>query len=264
MGRPPVLNKKIIKKIADRAGKPELSIVKSVSALASRKNISPEVALISEATKYGVGTASILKKLDQNQHLQLNIVQKQNTDSIIKPSNGLNRKTIKQGSRLTNDFDDPYLQKSLYSNIPSEAYSIMFTLENSIRAFIARNLLKAYGEKWWDKLVEKNSTNKITKTVATRKTVDSGNWYHSKRGSHEIYYTDFSHLLKIINEFSENFSELLMKSPQKNLIGKLDELSPTRNIIAHNNPITSKDLDRLKVHARDWFSYMRHLKSEVS
>ena len=71
MGRPPILDKKLIHKIAKKVRKSDLAIVKSVSALASRKNIAPEVALVITANKYEIGSSSVFKKLNPSQQIQL-------------------------------------------------------------------------------------------------------------------------------------------------------------------------------------------------
>ena len=263
MGRPSVLDKKTVHKIANKINKTDLAVVKNVSALASRRNISSEVALIIMADKYRIGSSSVLKKLNSHQQMQLNAECNGNAEKRgILNSNSTEKKTIRLVSNNKTEFADPYLRDSLYSNIPSEGYSIMFVLENSIRVFITRILFNAFGESWWDQVMNKKSLESISTKVTDRKTKDSKNWYHSKRGAHEIYYSDYVELLKIIRVFNSNFSEFFKKEATKNLIGKLEELTPTRNVIAHNNPITTKDLDRLKVHARDWFAYMQHLKSQ--
>lgn len=259
MGRPPILDKTLIHKIARKIDKPDLSVVKSISALASRKNIYPEVALIITAKRHQIGSASIFKKLSPQQHMQLNMeLNDKRREQNISGDSRLRKKIIKLMPDIT-EFADPYLQNSLYSNIPSEGYSIMFVLENSIRSFVTRILYDVFGKAWWNQMQNKKSLKEIVSKVSERRTKESENWYHSKRGVHEIYYTDYTELLKIIRAFDSIFSKLFKKGAERNLVGKLEELGPTRNVVAHNNPITPKDLERLKVHARDWFAYMQHL-----
>jgi len=263
MGRPPILDKKLVRKIATKAHKPDLAIVKSISALASRRNIFPEVALILTANKHNIGSSAVFKKLDPQQQTQLDTQLNDNEDRKVDSRvKGIERKNIKPVTDIRFEFADPYLPDSLYSNIPSEGYSIMFALENSVRAFVTRILSDAFGDDWWDEIQKKKSLGDAVKKVSERKTKESENWYHSKRGIHEIYYTDYMESLKIIRAFDSIFSKLFKKGAEKNLVGKLEELGPTRNVIAHNNPITLKDLERLKVHARDWFAYMQHLNKQ--
>jgi len=265
MGRSPVLNQKLVHKIANKKNKTDLLVVKSVSALASRRHISPEVALIVTANKYEIGSSSVFKKLNPHQQMQLNTeLNNKNGKKSVSGGSNLRKKTIKLLSDIRTEFADPYLQDSLYSNIQPEGYSIMFVLENSIRIFITRMLFDAFGVNWWKQVQGKKSLNEVVKKALERKTKDSNNWYHSKRGAHEIYYTDYVDLLQIIRVFDSIFSKIFKKGAAKNLVGKLEELAPTRNVIAHNNPIILKDLERLKVHARDWFAYMQYLKLQDS
>ncbi len=262
MGRPLIYSKKLVKKIADKTGKSSKLVVKSISAFAFRKKISPEVALIITADKYKIGTATFMRGLNPNQQAQLSLeLNSQSKDKIIGESK-TSRKVIHPVQIPKNDFSDPFLGGSVYKNIPSEGYSIMFVLENSIRTFITKILLGVYGGNWWLEVRNKKSLKETVRKVDSRKASDSDNWYHSKRGAHEIYYTDYLELVSIIRVFDKEFCKLFKKGAQKNLIGKLEELGPTRNVIAHNNPITPKDLERLKVHARDWFSYMQYLYTQ--
>jgi len=170
------------------------------------------------------------------------------------------KKKVKVPNVNWNRYADPYLFEAVYLNIPSEAYSILFILENSIRGFISRVLSENHGDNWWSDYISGiKSLSKIVTEVERRRHDESENWHHSKRGIHEIYYTDYANLLAIIRSCDVDFSEYFKKVPARNLPGKLEELTPTRNVVAHNNKINKTDLDRLKTHAHDWFSYMQSL-----
>ena len=261
MGRPPILDKKIVEKIANKLGKTELSVVKSVSALASRRKVPSEVALILVASKHDIGTSAAVRRLDPHKQTQLNQeLDKEKGKHQSLKSQGA-RKTIGHQKEVWGEFSDPYIKDSLYKGIPSEGYAIMFILENSIRLFIERILSDAHSTNWWDQVKGQKSLSKVVEKVNDRKTKDSANWYHSKRGAHEIYYTDYSELLQIMRCLTSDFQIYFKKGSEKNLLDKLSELSPSRNVIAHNNPITKDDLARLKVHAKDWLKYMQHLNS---
>jgi hypothetical protein len=262
MGRPVVLDKKLVSKIAKLLKRDYLGVVKSVSGLASREHISSKVALILTATKYKIGSASFLKTLSQQEHMQL-VGKLDESKPVVSMNDKKGKRIIKQGSAINSDFTDPYLPESVYANIPYEGYSIMFALENSIRFFISRVLTDNFGDNWWDQCKNKKSLEKTVENVFSRKTGEKETWFHSKRGAHEIFYTDYDDLLQILKTFYKVFSNFFKKGAEKNLINKLEELRPTRNVIAHNNPIAYKDLERLKVNARDWFSYMKYLASLI-
>lgn len=260
MGRPALLNKKLVEKIALKLNKPYINIVKSVSALARRQSISSESALILFARKCNIGSAYAQRNLSPDKQGEIRpalsnaIVQSKSRVFKIKHSNACD------------DFYDPFLDSSVYSRLSSisvEAYQIMFVLENSLRSFIERILDKKFGKNWWNKIVEQKSTSAIAVKVASRKNNESENWYHGKRGAHEIYYSDYTDLLQIIKSFDSEFNKYFKNGSEKNLPGKLAELAPTRNIVAHNNPITKDDLDRLRVHAKDWLKYMSYIYKKL-
>jgi hypothetical protein len=264
MGRPRLLDKKLIKKISEKLGKPEISVVKSVSAHASRRKIPSEVALILAASKHKIGTSSAIRKLTPHQQAQLNGELNNGNNKTDNQKVRATKKTISLPKEVWDEFSDPYLGDTLYKTIPMEGYAIMFILENSIRSFISRILMNTYGSSWWDNVKTKKSLEDVVKKVDGRKSKDSENWYHSKRGVHEIYYTDYPELLQLMRSLSSDFQNYFKKGSEKSLLDKLSELSPTRNVIAHNNPITKDDFERLKVHSKDWFKYMQHLHNSGS
>jgi hypothetical protein len=261
MGRPRILNQSLIDKISAKNKRPPLAVVKSVSALASRKNVSSEIALILYAKQLGIGFSSALRALDPHKQTQLNLILNSNGAPVsgrgVRSRSG--KRMVKIVPNIKQDYSDPHLAESVYKNIPSEGYSIMYALENSMRQFISRILSGAYGNSWWDEMRKRRSLSDVVGKVASRKTNESENWHHAKRGVHEIYYTDFADLLQIMKVFNPDFLKYFRKGKEKNLLDKLTELVPSRNVIAHNNPISADDLDRVKIHAKDWFKYMQHI-----
>lgn len=261
MGRPPILDQNLVIKIAHKLGKTNLQIGKSVSAMAMRKGISSEVALVLFARKHNISAGTAQRKLSQDKQAEIRSI----ISAINVPVMPIKQKSKSIKSKAFNSRDgffDPYLSVSTYANlndISREAYSILFILENSLRSFISKVLFEQYGESWWLEIEKKKALLDIIKKVSNRKSNESENWYHTKRGAHEIYYTDYSELLEIIKKFESEFLKYFKKGVEKNLLGKLYELVPTRNIVAHNNPITRDDFDRLKIHAKDWIKYMQYL-----
>lgn len=223
---------------------------------------SPQEALLVAAAEVGVGRNKEFRKLNEIQRGRVaQIIQglgtqakRLNSSESIKNS----RKAIRLAQEIDSNLD-PHLSNLVYQKLPIEGYSTMFILENSIREFIARVLFSKYGRSWWSEVERRKPLAGIASKVNSRKLTDSENWFHSKRGAHEVYYTDYTHLLQIISAFNSDFNKYFRKSPEKNLIAKLGELSSSRNVIAHNNPITKDDLERLKVHSGDWFKYMQYL-----
>ncbi len=261
MGRPPLLDQKLVAKIAKKLGKSKTKVVKAVSAMATRQGIASESALILFARKHKVGSATAQRKLDQGKQLEIRSTISGSTASV---STTVRRGKLPAKKLDSNpEFQDLYLSESIYSALPAEAYSILFILENSLRLFVERILAAKYGSDWWLEIGKKKATSEIAKKVGDRKKNESENWHHTKRGVHEVYYTDYSDLLQLMRTFDTEFSSYFKKGAEKNLPGKLAELVPTRNVVAHNNPITKNDLDRLRIHVKDWIKYMQHLYSQA-
>lgn len=259
MGRPSAQDSQLVLKIAKKIGNSELEVRKAASALGRRKKIPLDVALIYYGETHEVGTGDAQRRLDPVKTGILDRVLN-GSSSAAAVSNGVRqRKSIKTPSTDWSEYIDPNLAESLYSNVPNEAYGILFVLENSIRNFISRILFAKFGNDWWIHIQKIKSLSEMIGKIDARKSTESDNWYHAKRGAHEIYYADYAELLKIVRACDSVFSVYFKKGAAKNLIGKLEELTPTRNVVAHNNPITKTDFDRLKIHAHDWFAYMQNL-----
>jgi len=81
-----------------------------------------------------------------------------------------------------------------------------------------------------------------------RNNVRTNKW-HSERGGHEIFYTDFGDLSSIISRNWEEFKSLF-PNPQW-IQAKLEDTELSRNIIAHNNPLPTREFDRIELFLDD-------------
>lgn len=121
-------------------------------------------------------------------------------------------------------------------------YPDMYLLENLVRHVIMNVLQRKYGEKWWN--TPNIVSNKIKVDVEGRKHFEGKNRWAAKRRTHEIFYTDFSDLSRIIatncREFKEIFADMEIEA-------ELRKLEPSRNVIAHNNPLSSNEFKRIKL-----------------
>lgn len=260
-----VYNPKLIQKIAEKLHTVPLKVIKSVSNLAGRKGISPEVALLLYARKHDIRTAVYQKKLSPDKQLEFRSLIDTPANSVKLPVSGPSRKPKKIPSTPTIseiDYSDPFLGPNALSKESTEAYQILYLLENSIRAFVVRVLENKFGKDWWHEIGKTKSTTRIATKVSERLKTERDNWDHTKRGIHEIYYTDFEHLLCIIRCFDAEFGPHFKKGHAQNMIGNISALVQTRNVTAHNNAITKDDLDKLKVYAKEWFKYMRSKYSD--
>ena len=72
MGRPPILDRKIMLKVARKLGKNEIAAVRSpVSRKASKLGISAEAALIVLAKEHGIGTSTYQRSLDASKQAEV-------------------------------------------------------------------------------------------------------------------------------------------------------------------------------------------------
>jgi hypothetical protein len=97
--------------------------------------------------------------------------------------------------------------------------------------------------KWWDEVNVVPA--EVKKKVKNRQKQEGKNRWHYKRGSHEIFYTDFGDLSSII---SNNWKEFESLFPNLRWIqAKLEEVEQSRNIIAHNNPLPKREFNRIDI-----------------
>jgi hypothetical protein len=132
------------------------------------------------------------------------------------------------------------------ANRMTEAYQAIYVFENLIRHVVITTLEEKYKKDWW------NNPNVVSKGikdyVESRKQEEKRNRWHTIRGSHDIFYTNFGHLDRImttnINDFRKVFGDLEIQSEMR-------QLERSRNIIAHNNPLPKAEVDRIKMYYRD-------------
>ena len=126
------------------------------------------------------------------------------------------------------------------------AYLAMFCLENSIRELVGERLAEAHGPGWWDSCASASLKWK----VADRQALEGVKRWHMRRGAGEIHYTDFGDLTSLIRNNWASFEDLF---PDQNwVITRLEELEATRNIVAHSNVLDERELQRLRLHMKDW------------
>ncbi len=90
------------------------------------------------------------------------------------------------------------------------------------------------------------------KKVGDRKAQEAKKPWHGKRGTQEIYYSDFGDLRDIITSNWKEFEPIFLKQPW--ITQRLDELEPPRNIVAHNNPLSKNEENRVDLYFNDWIA----------
>jgi hypothetical protein len=143
------------------------------------------------------------------------------------------------------------------ANRMASVYPKLYIFENSIRNVIVRILQAKHGKDWWKERVPTG----VQKTVADRRAKEAKTPWHGKRGTHEIYYADFGDLRDIITKNWADFEPLLLKQPW--ITQRLDELEPPRNIVAHNNPLSSQEENRVDLYFNDWIALLNDRRDVV-
>jgi len=132
----------------------------------------------------------------------------------------------------------------------TEAYYTLWIFENSLRKFIIDTMESNYGLNWWSSHVSPQTQSRSS----DRKSKEKANRWHSNRGAHEIFYVDISDYKGIITKnwsvFEPYFSGL--SRPQEWILNRIDEITLSRNIVAHMNPLEKDDIERIKLYLRDW------------
>jgi hypothetical protein len=139
----------------------------------------------------------------------------------------------------------------------ADLYPRLYLLENSIRNVINRVMTAKHGADWWDTRVSKPTRDRVH---GRKEKEDKAPW-HGKRGTHDIYYSDFSDLKSIITRNWADFEDMF---PNQGWITvKLEELEPARNTLAHHNPVPAKEQTRFEVIFDDWAKLIDAKRSTI-
>lgn len=176
---------------------------------------------------------------------------------------GREKKKSNSSSYTTVKFSEPTLNESILpKQITQEAlkmakvYPIIYVFENSIRYVIQKTMEMNHGSDWWNNTVPRKIREKVSSRIADE---DKNKW-HGKRGAHEIFYTDIEELGDII---SNNWQDFEKYFPDQSWIKTtIAKIGTSRNIIAHNNPLSDDDILAVKVHYRQWHNQIKDIKFE--
>jgi len=120
--------------------------------------------------------------------------------------------------------------------VMSDGYSMLYELENSLRIFVERKLRERFGNSWW----ERGVTQRDIRQRAKKKKL-----LEPESNLSLINYTEFGDLRRIITNNWEIFRDTLQT--QTGIVGRLEELEPIRNKIAHSRLLSNDDLAKLQL-----------------
>lgn len=124
-------------------------------------------------------------------------------------------------------------------------YYLLFCLENSIRKLVCDRLKEKYGAAWWNT----NVPESVRKKVSTRQKYEKDTPF-SERSDEPIFYADFSDLIDIIEKNWADFSDTFRSI--ESVKSTLSTLNILRRPIAHNSVIGEDEIQRFKLHIKDW------------
>jgi hypothetical protein len=189
-----------------------------------------ELAEVREARKGHSTTVAAIKEKKQKSNGTITKMITVNIGQNIKFRNGpLSEKTTKEAKEMA-----------------ERVYPVVYLFENSARELILNLMNTTYGTDWWNNKV----TPAMKKIVQSRIDAEDKNRWHSKRGVHQIFYTDMGDLISIIVNNWEVFKQVF---PEQGWITqRFNEIELSRNIIAHNNVLEEREVGRIKLYFEDW------------
>lgn len=124
-------------------------------------------------------------------------------------------------------------------------YVAFFCFENSVRELVAQKLRDSHGDAWWMRVPQN-----IRKKVDDRKALEEKSKWHQPRSRSEINYTDFGDMPGIIVNNWVDFQDLF--DSQEWVKSRFADLEKSRNVIAHNNVLEDKEIERIRLYLQDW------------
>jgi hypothetical protein len=228
-------------KVADRTIRDRIQKFREKHKIISKKMAKYAYAVV----EYNINIQKFMKeesKLKELQELVRTIAQQ---PLEFRREKGIEKRQRLISKKITDAFRLPH-NLTNEANRMTEAYQAMYIFENLVRHVVVTTLEKKHGKDWWD--APNVVSNEIKKLVESRKLEERRNRWHTTRGSHNIFYTDFKDLDRIITtnikDFKDVFGDLEIQAEMR-------QLDRSRNIVAHNNPLPPQEVERIKMYSRD-------------
>lgn len=184
---------------------------------------------------------------------------------LIPPDVGFDIKSVSFNMNLTKDFElEDDLISDLENNVNSkvykimgellpedirtkgyqmaEAYTYLYSVENSLRLFIEKVAKEKYGDSYFSQLTIPRN---LQRTIAERQKNDDANKWLSIRGT-ELFYLDFKDLGAVIDNNWDIFKDYFPS--QSFILSKLNDMAGCRNKIAHNSYVDDIERNLMKTY----------------
>ena len=245
------INKEILKALMDKTGKSKRTVYRMIENVMKEYYYtipSKRIAANLLASRTGIKVNEILSKdelFELQKYLAVPITIP--TTRVVKRTKKISTPILKIDEKIIEAFNLPPNLIKEAKRMAEEVYPRIYVLENSLRYVVSSTLQKKYGEEWWNKC---NISKEIRKKVKSRINSERINRWHGKRGSHPIFYTDFDDLRSIIINNWEEFKKIF--PDQIWVQSRLKDIEPSRNIIAHSNPLPMREIKRIKMVMEDF------------
>jgi len=157
---------------------------------------------------------------------------------------------------------DPILPAKMIAEakeMAEKVYPVLYIFENSVREVVRRILSAEIGSDWWDRCASEG----VRRTVADRIRQEREIPWHGVRGAHPIFYTEIKDLLSIVrnNDACQKLKPVLGTIEW---FGQLiNSIGASRNPVAHMNPISQHDRQRVTLNFRDWERVVKARRSLI-
>jgi hypothetical protein len=263
------IGKDLIRELSTRLGVTDRRVYQRIKGIEDQRLISKEEAACLLAHSEGMSRGDIRRYFPSetvknvSRMIQDSAIILQEVDDRRKKARKSTHKQNK--STLSCVPREPLLLQAIFDDARkmAEYYQCFYIFENSIRNFISMVMSFKYGDNWWqERVVSNQNLNQVCGNVNTRKKAENKDRFHGKRGAHEIYYTDIDDLRKIIETFFPDLKPFL-KQPKSFLDHMLRTLNLSRRVIAHSNPLTRRDFERIKQAFSDWCDQLSVVKERL-
>lgn len=129
----------------------------------------------------------------------------------------------------------------------SLVYIYLYLFENTIRSLVREVLEKRYGPDWWSTRVSVDPKRYAEERIA----LERKHKWHGARGAHPLYYINIGHLVSIIRSNWTDLEPYIGQSLEW-VRTRIEEIELSRNTVAHNNPLSDRDCQRVKIYFGDW------------
>jgi len=264
------LNQELLKELCEKLERSKRRVYGKIKEIADTQLVSNEYAAYILAYKEGIRLKKYLNS-EELKDMRGSILDVKTAEPLKKDTKANTTIATSLNIYLDKKFQEikePLLPNKIFSDAKKMAlyYPYFYILENSIRNLMMIVMEKKYGINWWEDEIEKNSNFiQLCQELNGRKETEKEFRWHGTRKAHEIFYVDINDLRKIIKDYwpssKANFKSILKRISWVD--NMLQTINMSRRIIAHNNPLSQRDFQRVKLHLKDWCDQMKLAKDKL-